>query len=394
MVDTGVDSATAWQLYEGAIDQVGDESDEQSLQWSNHRNGHLQSERICKTGFYLDQRAYLENVPKVFLIILRAGFAFNEKVIIVRPNSGRSMINKRDIKFSKLTYCNSESLIKRAKEIWDRNFSLADIPSDKSYQFSCYGRHHTKYILSGCVVPILSKISKRFPKEGKNAPKVVSIDMDRLDDASMPLDDNNISDVEKNMSSGTKINNRNESIQRPILKHTSEDIGISVAKQFRRVGCLRGQITEFTQRGSYDLLFSNGSKLRNVKESTVLECMEIFHNEASKLILSGASSYIVSKKGNSKSSLHLENSIGEPVCSIEDDANPESFEKRYEETFKGELPKSIIGLELSNALELALTNEADKIPLWQNFFREISNENMSNNIETTRQLYTRIKSSP
>lgn len=390
VVDTGIDSVTAWQLYEEAIVRTDDESDEQSAKLSNNRNGHLQSRRICKTGFYLDQRAYLENVPKVFLLILRAGFAFNEKVIIVRPNSGRRMMNKRDIKFSRLTYCNSESMIKRAKEIWDRNFTLADIPSDESYQFSCYGRHHTKYVLSGCVVPILSKISKRFPKEGKHAPKVVSIDMDRLHDTTVPFHD--ISDVEKNISTNTKQNNRNEPIQRRVLKRSSKDVGIPVARQFKQVGCLRGHITDFTERGNYVLLFSNGSKLRNVKESTVLECMEIFHKEASKLIESGASSYLVFQKENIATSLHFENSFGEPICSKQDDANPESFEKRYEETFRGELPKSIIGLELSNAVEPSVENGAEKIPLWQKFLRGISTENMSNNIETTRQLYSRIKS--
>ena len=95
VVDTGIDSVTAWQLYEEAIVRTDDESDEQSAKLSNNRNGHLQSRRICKTGFYLDQRAYLENVPKVFLLILRAGFASNEIVIIVRPNSGFGIISLR-----------------------------------------------------------------------------------------------------------------------------------------------------------------------------------------------------------------------------------------------------------------------------------------------------------
>ena len=97
-----------------------------------------------KSGFYVDSRDYIRRGypnclgKKIFLFIF--GENSNDKVLVIRPNSGKSLMRPFDAhnRLNELHPCRN---INDAMELWEKEFIEADIPYGEKYQFSCPGRH-------------------------------------------------------------------------------------------------------------------------------------------------------------------------------------------------------------------------------------------------------------
>lgn len=149
--DTGIHSTTALQIYQDA------KNEEKNTPKETHNNWTKRGRRFqLSTGFYIDARDFLEKTPKVFLIVKRRDF-LNEKALVVRPNVGKKLQDEwtlmKKIESGALRMC-AEDKITRAIELWDREYNMADMPSDSKYQFSCVGRHRESIVLTGHVVPV------------------------------------------------------------------------------------------------------------------------------------------------------------------------------------------------------------------------------------------------
>ena len=117
-----------------------------------------------------------------------------------------------------------------------------------------------------------------------------------------------------------------------------------------------------------------------MKESKAKEARNLFKEEFSKLSSTGMSSEIISclKETfiNAESPLLAQ---GMPVLSTEVDQMAEHTEERYECSFVGEVPKSIVGLEMPNG--------KDWLPVIKRLAQRMSNER----VESTREVYNLLK---
>ena len=85
----------------------------------------------------------------MFLFIF--GDHATNKVLQVRPNSGRMMMSKTVVlnKIHNYDLCDTEEKIGSALELWAEEFNRSDISNKKNYQFSCNGRHKETTVMIG-----------------------------------------------------------------------------------------------------------------------------------------------------------------------------------------------------------------------------------------------------
>lgn len=154
VVDRGMDSETALQLYEEAkaFDrEAGNGPDTTSLGAAGLFGGG-QGRRIV-SGFYIDRRSDIfKEVPRMFLIINQG--RTSGKCLIVRPNEGKKTYSK-DWVWDKLLHGAAHlsrcTNVQQAEETWNREFDLSDRPSSERYQRYCYGRHAESFVWSGSI---------------------------------------------------------------------------------------------------------------------------------------------------------------------------------------------------------------------------------------------------
>jgi hypothetical protein len=145
--DTGIDSHSAWELYDDAIKEGEPIVDDPNVEEGFIGRGRRYP---ITTGFYIDGRSYLKKSPKVFLFIQQSNLAQGDKVLCVRPNLGRSLRDSRNVWYNmpKYKFCKEQAEIERALKIWDTEFRLADRPDTVHYQMSCPGRHRKTTVLA------------------------------------------------------------------------------------------------------------------------------------------------------------------------------------------------------------------------------------------------------
>jgi len=363
--DSGIDSAHAWEMYEDAIA-------EDDSEWLDSR-GAASLKDSHKTGFYLDKRSYLKKTPKVFLYIRQTGFTFRKSYICIRPNQGKSI---QDFpKFENITLCRTEKQIAEARQIWNREFQIADIPSTEMYQFSCYGRHRVGYVFAGNLVPSLQGLLRRTPTEGRLVPKVVHVDMELIEN-----NDAEFSDERRN---GHRKFHKDARFWKtiPKLDDSYNDVGKLIAKEVKGFGSLRGMIHYF-KRGSYDLMLSNGAILKKQSKSEVEHALKKFNKEASKLMQTGMPRSMAGTLDYNLTSSNAK--FGSPICTFEEDNDATQFEKHYEEKFVGKIPSSIVGLEVSDSL---VPWNGVMVPMWERCLKELAIENLAAGVISTRQMY-------
>ncbi|KAL7546737.1 hypothetical protein ACHAWF_010073 [Thalassiosira exigua] len=99
-----------------------------------------------KNGFYMERNRRIE---KVYLII-NAG----DKLMVVRPNVGKRVMTKQNI-VRKIRYGVYEPCSEiEARDLWEKEFDLADILSTDQYQGGCPGRHMRRHVFAGSLIPV------------------------------------------------------------------------------------------------------------------------------------------------------------------------------------------------------------------------------------------------
>ena len=103
------------------------------------KDSETQAGKKFQTGFYIQRR-----MDKVFLIV-NAGLS--DKIIVYRPNVGRRVLTRQYIT-SRIRYGEYSPVDEaEAKDIWDKEFELADCPFEEGAPLS--------YIFFFCFIPPL-----------------------------------------------------------------------------------------------------------------------------------------------------------------------------------------------------------------------------------------------
>jgi hypothetical protein len=161
MADRGMDSDTAWQLYE-EVKALENEAGTVASSSPGSSGGWFGGSqvRLIKSGFYIDRRDIFKEVPRMFLLVNQG--RTSNKCVVIRPNEGKKIFLK-DFVWNKLLHGDTCRLspctnLHQAMVLWKKEFELADRPASERYQRYCYGRHAESYIIGGSIIPILNKI--------------------------------------------------------------------------------------------------------------------------------------------------------------------------------------------------------------------------------------------
>ena len=413
--DTGISATQAQKMLEEHLEgtNVDDqEQDEENDSPSGARRGfgmNSASAWTIKSGFYIDDRDIFKETAKVFLILADPETAkLSGKVTQVRPNTGAAQVKAHDvedrIRYKRtLKFCKTKAQLERALKVWTTEFDLADIPYEEIYQFSCPGRKKESRVLTGAVVPLLTKVMVLLdanPSGGddnaksKNMPKVVRVETEKDDneeaddeegddgasETSDDGDESKMSSSDSEEEDSVKSPSKNEeAMVTDIVLSGEGDFNAGVARKIDGQGIMRGRICHFKAdedaedddgaskaSGTYFVELSSGEKLQWDADRT-LEGRNLYEDEIKKLLECNMTEEVARSFQSNKTASAADHPslIGKPVITnVDDDNDVEGFlEQRYEiELSSSSLPKSIIGLELPNR-NLFLGNE--EMPAWQ-----------------------------
>jgi len=337
------------------------------------------SKRI-RSGFYIDDRDYLRKQPdslgrKVFLIIFAGNFA--DKVLVIRPNTGKRILAKHNVDnlLHKLRRCNDTN---EALELWDAEFNLADIPYEEKYQFSCHGRHKHTTVICGSVVPILQKMINILDRYGPETQSILSIV--RVETGSNDgLINNGIDECE--VASG------HEPIEFSSVMNDEPCVDDKVASESGDGVVLLGTI--FGKNGSGDFLckLTNGDTLA-LNKTMVSYARSCFHDQISKLVNHGMPQ---------SEAHHLEEIInpgrsdrygGAPIISG-NDLDLDDPEKNYEVEFTGNMPSTIVGIEVPNKVaSMTINGEVCVVSAVRKLLYGIGSRSMTSGVKTARELFS------
>ncbi len=409
--DTGITATAAQKLLSDHQQGINDgqEPEEQEASPGATRGFGMNSASAwsIKSGFYIDDRPIFQETAKVFLILADPELAkLSGKVTQVRPNTGIYQVTASDIE-TKIRYkrtlklCKTKAQIERALKAWTTEFDLADIAYEETYQFSCPGRIRESRVLTGAVVPLLSKVMVLLDAtpngddtvRSKNMPKVVRVETatDNGNDDKNDGDAASESDGEENerkMGSagdededGSKsTDGNNVAMVTDIVLSGTGDQGAGIARKIEGQGIMRGRIVRFKAddedednggetskvSGTYFVELSSGEKLQWDAART-LEGRNLYEDEIKKLLECKMSEEVArSMQSNKTASADDHPSlVGKPmIMDVDDDQDVEGFlEERYEIQLKEELPRSIIGLELPT--RNMYIGGGEEVPAWQ-----------------------------
>ena len=199
--DTGISATEAQKMLEDHLEgtNVDDQEQEEERDSPGVRRGfgmNSASAWTIKSGFYIDDRDIFKETPKVFLILADPETAkLSGKVTQVRPNTGAVQVKAHEVE-DRIRYkrtlkpCKTKAQLERALKVWTTEFDLADIPYEDTYQFSCPGRKKESRVLTGAIVPLLTKVMVLLDAtptgddtvRSKNMPKVVRVETEKVDD--------------------------------------------------------------------------------------------------------------------------------------------------------------------------------------------------------------------
>jgi len=402
--DIGVCSTAALQL----LKDHQNNNDAQQGQENNGGWGTISKYNI-ESGFYIDDRPTMfQETPKVFLILADSETAkLNGRVTQVRPNQGITSVEARDIQ-DKIRYkrtlrlCKSEKSVKRAIKIWNKEFDLSEIPFEQTYQFSCRGRIKESYILTGHIVPLLSKImnlldaSPNDDRRSHNLPKVVRVETgDEIaaaggtsgaPDASSDEDVNSAGEeaAEVGMTETPNTSKDDETNDKTaIMIQGHDDQGAGVAKPIAGQGILRGRVNRYKDDNQYESCEPSGAFLIDLSDGRKFKWdadrfrkgRAAYEAEIKKLTDAGMTEEVArsfkSKDSEETTAFGADHPslTGTPLLDAEDDKDPEFGEDRYEIDLgnaASALPKSVIGLELPNRImNFRKAGEDCEMPAWQ-----------------------------
>ena len=388
--DTGITATAAQELlrdHQRGIND-GQEPEEQEASPGAKRGFGMNSASAwsIKSGFYIDDRPIFQETAKVFLILADPELAkLSGKVTQVRPNTGIAQVKSSDIE-EKIRYkrtlklCKTKAQLERALKAWTTEFDLADIAYEETYQFSCPGRIRESRVLTGAVVPLLSKVMVLLDAtpngddtvRSKNMPKVTRVetannagDGDKDDDAASESDgegnERKMPPADDEEEDGTKsADGNNDAMVTDIVLSGTGDQGSGIARKIEGQGIMRGRIVRFKSdddnsgetskvSGTYFVELSSGEKLQWDAART-LEGRNLYEDEIKKLLECKMSEEVARSMQSTKTASADDHPslIGKPmIMDVDDDQDVEGFlEERYEIQLKEELPRSIIGLEL------------------------------------------------
>ena len=340
-VDQGTDFESALELY----------NEEKEL--DQHRKVKI------KTGFYFQEK---RSVSKVMLII-NPGSSI--KCIVVRPNVGKRVLTSQyiasRIRFGEYVLMNEVD----AKSVWSKEFDLADVSSTQDYQLGCKGRHKTRVVFSGSIVPVIKKmlagVASNFDEQdfkvvrvettsssSNTSPTVVSQPATLSDNVVVLVDTDSEDESDDNLDDDSAI-----------------EIGDGVAYKMKNTGIvLRGKVLRLEEEdGKYIVVFTNGRRLR-MKTHQVKSGRVLYTKEVSKLMKSGIS------RENASSISETATSNGQkrpqPI------AVAENTESKYEQLFEVEvdndnLPGTIVGIEFKERHVME-----DDLMLWESVLRNLA----------------------
>ena len=282
---------------------------------------------------------------------------------------------------------------------WTTEFDLADIPYEETFQFSCPGRIKESRVLTGAIVPLLTKVMVLLDAtpngddtvRSKNMPKVVRVetaendgdgvkDDDGVSESDGEGDERKMGSVDGEEEDSTKSNDdNNDAMVAEIVLSGTGDEGAGIARKIEGQGIMRGRIVHFKSddedndnddepskvSGTYFVELSSGEKLQWDADRT-LEGRNLYEEEIKKLLECKMSEDVARSLQSNKTASASDHPslIGKPmIMDVDDDQDIEGFlEDRYEIKLKEELPRSIIGLELP-ARNMYVGDE--EMPAWQ-----------------------------
>ncbi|KAL7553446.1 hypothetical protein ACHAWF_017186 [Thalassiosira exigua] len=428
--DQGTSPETAMELY----NEVKDDNAAASTGNDNSGDRWIGRGRRLEitSGFYVDSCHYFRVTPKVFLII-SSGTQSNY-VISIRPNIGRRSVPYKFIRDAIQGGNYRAVSVTEAMRTWKREFEPADISSNEEYQFSCRGRHKKAYIFTGSVVPVLNKLIASagecaFSKdEGQNAYRVVRVETSTTNDsantsnANPEVPEEELSDVE-----GEHNPKKAKAFVPDPVVGGEEDVGQAVAREMTgKVGSsiFRGQITKYLDDDMHDdcdptgtfftkvrgnichkkylctakcvthlssiFQFTDGSRFK-MDAAQVNKARKLFEKEARALVTCGMLREDACNALDEKTSAAgiTKGKICQPVLSVEEDEDPENYERIFEETFNGKVPDAIVGLMFDDRRASATdaTNNRVEVRLWEGVLMHLSRRLISEGVPTARQLY-------
>jgi len=284
--------------------------------------------------------------------------------------------------------------------IWKREFELADLPANETYQFSCPGRHKESFVFAGSIVPILNKLL---------ASASISVDVFQSKPFSVVRVETNSANTEKEASQEElsdsedepKVPNLSEMVVVDPVVGGKEDIGKGVARQSDKVGkCVfRGEITKYKDdnmhedcdpSGTFFTKFSDGNKLK-MDASQVSKALKLFAKEANRLVASGMplADARNALEESTAAGLNGKSNIRKPVLGDGEDEDPENHELIFEETNVDEVPDGIVGLMFDNKHVTAYdaANNAVVVPRHEQVLMHLSKKLVTEGVASARQLY-------
>jgi len=350
--------------FETALEMFTDEQD------ANH-GGRVQ------TGFYLQQGRGLVKSPKVYLIIIAGQ---GDKCIVVRPNLGRRALTRQYVQ-RKIRYGEYSPIDEaEAKDIWDKEFELADCPFSEEYQLGCKGRHDTRHVFTGTIIPILNKMLAGVAEFDEEVFRVVRVE------TSKKLDQEDLSMKAKSLDVDV------DSMEQP-NEATSDigpiEIGQGVAFEMNKtLGCiLRGSVIR-EDGEKWIVSFSNGRKLR-MNTDNVKSARKLFDKEVASLVK-------VNVTKADASSLSELMAVGASLAKVrqpilaEGVDETEKYEMVFEEHYQDKVPDTIIGIEFSSKVR----DMENGLMLWESVLRNLAKNLLLEGVESARQLHNMEMDTP
>lgn len=356
------------QVYQVQVDQGL--SFEIALEMYNNEQGAKQVGKI-KTGFYVQKRLRLDKTSKVFLIINPGR---NSKCVVVRPNVGRRVMSKLYVT-SRIRHGEYTPIDEtEAKGLWGGEFERADRPSSEDYQYGCKGRHNTRHIFAGSLIPVLNTMISDVSEfeEDKQLFRVVRVETSKkLDQADLLMPSKKL---------GIDI----DAVDEP--KEATSDIDIVVigqgaAYEMKSLGSivLRGNVVSRHQGDhKWVVEFSNGRKFK-MNADQVKSARHHYEKEVNNLVnvnmaRADASSLSETAVGATLKKAH------QPILA-EGHEETEKYETIFEEHYQGTVPDTIVGIEFAEVEVME-----DDLMLWESVLRNLAKKLLSEGVGSASQL--------
>jgi len=364
-IDQGMSSDTALKLYDEAI-QADD------------------SRGQIKTGFYIDRRTLFKQCPPVYLIISMGRTSPN--AVVVRPNNGRNCHNIPWIKDRFIQPSSRCDDLVKVRQMWDREFALADTDSDNAYQMWSFGRQRKPiYIFGGQIVPVINKLlTATLPR--RNDPYAISISSKEM---TLPkivrIEIGSIDEVTEGSGASTVLSPDvpDDDVNVDVANEPPA-VGQKVARKIHGGTIFRGQIVECTSNNSYVTEFTDGKRIEMDGEE-LRESKKLFAAELMKLTKANVSKTDAASTKVYASDLAKTATQARPLWTETDDI-PDDCERAYEVEFVGDVPKLFIGLEFPEKKEAKSWNY-EMLQLWKYVLRNLAERNLEDGIETPAKLF-------